>query len=51
MSGTQSGSKTLNPSSTQSSKPSSGQSAQGMEKSGKDTPSGSAKAPINSKKA
>jgi hypothetical protein len=36
MSGTQSGSKTLNPSSTQSSKPSSGQSAQGMEKSGKD---------------
>jgi Protein of unknown function (DUF1236) len=37
MSGTQSGGKTLNPSSTQSSKPSSGQSAQGMEKSGKDT--------------
>jgi Protein of unknown function (DUF1236) len=36
MSGTQSGSKTLNPSNTQSSKPSSGQSAQGMEKSGKD---------------
>jgi Protein of unknown function (DUF1236) len=36
MSGPQSGSKTLNPSTTQSSKPSSGQSAQGMEKSGKD---------------
>jgi hypothetical protein len=36
MSGTQSDSKTLNPSSTQSSKPSSGQSAQGPEKSGKD---------------
>jgi hypothetical protein len=36
MSGTQSGGKTLNPSSTQSSKPSSGQSAQGPEKSGKD---------------
>jgi hypothetical protein len=36
MGGTQSGGKTLNPASTQSSKPSSGPSAQGMEKSGKD---------------
>jgi len=36
VSGTQPGSNTLNPSTTQSSKPSSGQSAQGPEKSGKD---------------